>query len=129
MGSPFAISCTFSLHNSNLYVGLCGTMFVGSDRYPIVITEVISQKEVRVEDMHDIDYSNNMRKDDNDNDYLTNDTMRNYAKVNPDRTGFVSIGDIYKLRKNGRWIKKGHGLWETGAVHFGCADEYRDPSF
>lgn len=115
--------------NSNLYVGLAGTMFVGSDRYAVVITEVISQKEVRVADMHDIDYSNNLRKDDNGNDYLTNDTMCNYVKVNPDRTGFVSIGDIYKLRKNGRWIRKGHDLWETGAVHFGHADEYRDPSF
>jgi hypothetical protein len=55
--------------------------------------------------------------------------MCNYVKVNPDRTGFVSIGDIYTLRKNGRWIKEGCGLWETGGVHFGKADNYRDPSF
>lgn len=115
--------------NSNLYVGLCGTMFVGSDRYPIVITEIISPKSVRVTHMWDIDYSNNMRKDDNGNDFLITDVMRNYVKVNPNRTGFVSVGDIYKLRKNGRWIKEGRGLWETGAVHFGRADEYRDPSF
>lgn len=115
--------------NANLYVGLAGTMFVGSDRYAVVITEVISPKSVRVADMHDIDYSNNLCKDDNGNDFLTNDTMRNYVKVNPNRTGFVSIGDTYKLRKNGRWIREGRGLWETGAVHFGHADVYMDPSF
>ena len=39
--------------NSNLYVGLCGTMFVGSDRYAMVITEVISSKVVRVDHMND----------------------------------------------------------------------------
>ena len=44
--------------NSNLYVGLCGTMFVGSDRYPIVITEVISPKAVRVTHMLYKDYPN-----------------------------------------------------------------------
>ena len=116
-------------NTSNLYVGLCGTMFVGSDRYAVVITEVISPKSVRVTNMRDYDYANNIHQDDNGNDFLTNDVMRNYAKVSDNRTCFCSLGNIYKLRKNGRWIKEGHGLWETGAVHFGNADEYRDPSF
>ena len=55
--------------------------------------------------------------------------MIKYAQVNDERTSFRATGDIYKLRKNGRWVKKGNGLWGTGAVYFGHADEYRDPSF
>ena len=115
--------------NSNLYVGLAGTMFVGSDRYAVVITEVISQKEVRVADMETIDYSSNIMIDENTREYIAPRNMIKYARVNDERTAFQATGDIYKLRKNGRWIRKGHDLWETGAVHFGHADEYRDPSF
>ena len=115
--------------NSNLYVGLCGTMFVGSDRYAIVITEVISDKEIRIADMHDEDYERNIKKDSNMNDCLYPDIMRKYARLNEERTKFCSDGDIYKLRKNGRWIKKGRGLWETGGVHFGKAENYMDPDF
>ena len=115
--------------NTNLYVGLCGTKFVGSDKYAIVITEVISQKEVRIEDIHDVDYDRNIHKDENGNDFLDVVIMRKYSRVNGDRTGFVSDGEIYKLRKNGRWILKGRGLWETGGVHFGKAENYMDPDF
>ena len=116
-------------NNSNLYVGLAGTMFVGSDRYAVVITEVISQKEVRVANMEDADYNSNIMIDENTMEYIAPHNMIKYARVNDERTAFRATGDIYKLRKNGRWIKKGHGLWETGAVHFGHVDEYRDPSF
>jgi len=115
--------------NSNLYVGLAGTMFVGSDRYAVVITEVISPKEVRVANMIDEDYNSNIMIDGNTMEYIAPHNMIKYARVNAEGTSFIATGDIYKLRKNGRWVEKGHGLWETGAVHFGHADEYRDPSF
>ena len=115
--------------NSNLYVGLAGTMFIGSDRYAVVITEVISQKEVRVADMETIDYNSNIVIDENSMEYIAPNNMIKYARVNNERTSFKATGNIYTLRKNGRWIMKGCGLWETGAVHFGHADEYRDPSF
>ena len=115
--------------NSNLYVGLCGTMFVGSDQYAVVITEVISPKVVRVAHIEDNDYSTNMLKDENNNDYIPVYRMYNYARVNEERTGFVSSGTIFKLRKNNRWIRQGDSLWGTGAVHFGHANNYMDPSF
>ena len=34
-------STNCSKSQKNLYVGLCGTQFVGSDRYAVVITEII----------------------------------------------------------------------------------------
>lgn len=115
--------------NSNLYVGLCGTMFVGSDQYAMVITEVISPKVVRVDYIDDNDYQNSIMKDENDSDYIPVYRMSGYAKVNEERTGFVSSGIIFKLRKNNRWIRQGDSLWGTGAVHFGKANNYMDPSF
>ena len=105
--------------NSNLFVGLCGTMFVGSDRYPMVVTEVISKKKIRVSHLYDDDYEHNIQINEDGIDVLPDEFMSKY----------VRRGDVFTLRKNRRWIKEGHGLWETGAVHLGHADEYRDPSF
>ncbi len=105
--------------NSNLFVGLCGTMFVGSDRYPMVVTEVISKKKIRVSHLYDDDYEHNIQINKDGIDFLPDEFMSKY----------IRRGDVFTLRKNRRWIKEGHGLWETGAVHLGHADEYRDPSF
>lgn len=113
----------------NLYVGICGTMYVGSDRYAVVITEIISPKCVRVSYMNHIDYENDRLIDENGNEYISNSNMKKYCYLNKEKTKFMSLGNIFKLRKNGRWIKEGDSLWSTGAVHFGHADEYRDPSF
>ena len=121
-----AMSCNASEKN-HLYVGLCGTKFVGSDRYAVVITEVISPKCVRVDNMSNNDYVNNRRTDEYGNEFIMD--MRHYSHVNAERTKIEATGKVYKLRKNGRWIVDGDGLWSTGAVHFGEADEYRDPSF
>jgi hypothetical protein len=115
--------------NSNLYVGLGGTMFVGSDQYAMVITEVISSKVVRVAHMDDEDWHNNVLLDENGNHYLPVYQMSKYARVNDERTSIVPDGSIFTLRKNDRWIKKGAYLWGTCAVHFGAACNYRDPNF
>lgn len=116
-----------SSNNAGLYVGLCGTQFVGSDRYAVVITEVISPKCVRVAHMLNYDYNNSRAQDENGNESITN--MNGYIKLNENRTKIEARGDIFKLRKNNRWIREGQSLWSTGVVHFGAADEYRDPSF
>lgn len=123
-----AMHCSKSQKN-NLYVGLCGTQYVGSDRYAVVITEIISPKCVRVAHMRDADYSHNIKQDSNDNDFLEPSIMENYITIDEERISFKPSGKLFKLRKNGRWIQEGNGLWSTGSVHFGEADEYRDPSF
>ena len=121
-----AMNCSKS-EKDYLYVGLCGTRFVGSDRYAVVITEIISPKAVRVANMKKSDYNNNRQTDGYGNEYIYD--MSGYVRVNNERTKIEPIGNVFKLRKNGRWIVDGDGLWSTGAVHFGEADEYRDPSF
>ena len=123
-----AINCLKSEKN-NLYVGLCGTQYMGSDRYAVVITEVISPKCVRVADMLNVDYNEHIKIDEKGNNYIPVNEMYTYVQVNKNKTGFESKGKLFKLRKNGRWIVEGDDLWSTGSVHFGIADEYRDPSF
>ena len=102
-----------------LYVGMCGTQFVGSDRYAVVITEIVSPKCVRVTHMNHNDYDNNRLIDENDNEFISVPNMTKYVRVNKERTNFEPCGKIFKLRKNGRWIEEGNSLWSTGAVHFG----------
>lgn len=114
---------------TEVFVGLCGTEFCGTDRWPMVITEVISPKKVRVCFMHDEDYNKNRLINEDKNEYLSLDIIHNkYSKLNMEGKS-VYMGDVYTYRKNHRWIKTGHNLWETGALHFGKADEYRDPCF
>lgn len=121
-----AMNCHQSEKN-HLFVGLCGTQFVGSDRYAVVVTEIVSPKAVRVAKMDSDDYNSNRPTDEYGNEFIYD--MKNYVRVNQERTKIEPIGKIFKLRKNGRWIEEGDDLWSTGAVHFGEADEYRDPSF
>ena len=97
--------------------------------YAMVITEVISPKVVRVDHMNDEDFAKNIMIDENTREYIPVNKMSNYTRVNEDKTNIIPTGIIFKLRKNNRWIRQGNSLWGTGAVHFGHADNYRDPSF
>lgn len=122
-------------------VGMVATMFCGSDRWPMVCTEVISKSRVRVAMMSDADYaraenSETSMKVFSDDMLYTNNyfeeipgrkevTLSNGEVVRP----LKPRGRVYTLRKNKRWIEAGHDMWSTGAVHFGYAEEYRDPSF
>lgn len=114
---------------NNIYVGIAATKFVGSDRYPMVVTEVISPKKVRVAHMKDSDYESNKHIDKNNNEFIPNEFMYKYVRINDGQTNIIPIGSVFSLRKNGRWIEEGHSLWETGGIHLGHADEYMDPSF
>lgn len=115
--------------NTGIKVGMGATMFVGSDEYPMVITEVISNKKIRVAHMHDGDYECNKHITTNGIEFIPNEHMYKYVRVNDTATNIVPIGEIFTLRKNGRWMKEGAGLWETGGIHIGKAEEYMDPSF
>ena len=122
------LHCSKSQKN-DLYIGLCGTQFVGSDRYAVVITELISPKCVRVAHIRDVDYQHNIKQDKDGNDYLEASIMENYIDIDDKRISFKPSGKLFKLRKNGRWIQEGNSLHSTGGIHFGEAEEYRDPSF
>ena len=120
-------------------VGMVATMFCGSDRWPMVCTEVLAKNKVRAELMADSDYTFVSA---NNSKYLPGDRLftRNYFRELDDSSSYVTIngkavkrleprGKIYTLRKNHRWMEVGHDMWSVGGVNFGHADEYRDPDF
>ncbi len=108
-------------------VGLAATMFVGSDRYAMVVTDVLSDKKIMVSHMYDEDYKTLNEKD--AIQILDSSVMGKYTYLTEDKKHILPIGIVYSLRKNHRWIKEGQGLWETGSIHLGHAENYLDPCF
>ena len=121
------MNCKMS--STNPSVGMCATMFVGSDRYAMVVTEVLGKNKIRVDHMTDEDYNGEKYSDENDNDFIPIFNMHKYARVNNTQTGFESSGKIYTYRKNKRWMPAGEGLWGTCSIHLGKAENYRDPNY
>ena len=122
------MNCKSSVKN-NIVPGMGATMYVGSDRYPMVVTEVISPKKVKVAHLMDSHIDKLILKD--GTHILPEEYLKEYKNFTKDEFGFGSYyaADVYTLRKNGRWMKAGEGLWGTGSIHIGYVDEYRDPSF
>lgn len=107
--------------NETPNVGMPATMFVGSDRYAMIVLEVKSPKRVIITYMHDVDYEAYIKDPEH---FDGEEAIKKYKNF-----GSYYQGVEYTLRKNGRWLPKGEGLWETCSVRFGSADNYRDPCF
>ncbi len=98
-------------------VGMVGTMYVGSDRYPIVVTRVFSPKKISICHMTDEDWK----------EYETYNESNLPDVI--DVSGYHNDNIIYTYRKNKRWMPQGFGQWETCSIHLGKANLYLDPSF
>lgn len=111
-------------------VGMMGTYFVGSDRYAVVVGKVFTKRKIGIVTLY------------NESDYLDTKTVDGIEYWNNDaalKYGTDLLHDydpkrflkesIYTLRKNGRWVEEGKGMWNCGAVHLGKADAYTDPYF
>lgn len=103
------------------FVGEAATKYVGSDRYPMVITKVKSKHCVVAVEVSDKDYEKFVSNE-NNIQYLPNEVLEKYLNDS-------EFNSEYTLRKNGRWMKKHSGLWETGGIYLGSAELYLDPSF
>jgi len=119
----------------NPVIGMLATMFVGSDRYAVVVTEVMNDKHIRVKTIYDDSVLENHTAHmktgytDNDYDYLPLEYLANSLYVTVENNKWCGTGKEYTLRKNGRWLPVGSGLWDTCSIHLGTAENYRDPSF
>lgn len=126
-----AMNCKASIKNT-IVPGMGATMFVGSDRYAMVVTEVITPKKIIVRHIMD-SHMSKFKTNENGIMILPKDCLEAYAKHDAkDKWGnFISYHSpiVYTLRKNGRWMPKGSGLWGTSSIHIGNAENYRDPSF
>ena len=117
------------MSSTNPMVGMCATMFCGTDRWPYVVTEVFTNKKVRVAMMNSDDYKSEKIVNEDGTESLASYLMGKYVRISDDKKTLVPIGKIFTYRKNHRWMQEGSDLWGTGAIHLGKADEYRDPNF
>lgn len=119
---------------TNPVIGMVATMFVGSDRYAMVVTEVYNKNKIKVAHMSDSDYksyqnSTNKYTLKNGADVINFNNLNDYIIINEDRTDFETAGKIYTYRKNKRWMPSGDGMWGTCSIHLGKAETYLDPCF
>lgn len=110
-------------------IGMAATMFVGSDRYAMVVTEVINDKTIRVEHLKDEDEEKYLILGMDDVQRLDPRRIGNYVYLDIHENKIMPYGTVYTYRKNKRWMPKGQDCWGTCSVHLGVADSYRDPSF
>lgn len=110
-------------------VGMCATQFVGTDRWPYVVTEVLGKNKIRVEHMNSFHYTSEKEIDENGIEFLPKKMMGYYTTITEDGKTMVPVGEIYTYRKNKRWMPAGKDMWGTASIHLGKADEYRDPDF
>lgn len=120
-----AMNCSKSVTNPE--VSMAGTMYVGTDRYAVVVTEVINNRTIRVEHMSDYDEKHSLITDENGVERLNPQMIGNYVKIEDGK--IIPRGKIYTYRKNKRWMPKNEDMWGTCSIHLGVADSYRDPCF
>ena len=122
------MNCKSSV-KTNITPGMGATMCCGSDRYAMVVTEVLTPKKIKV--AHVLDEHENKFITENEIQYLPEDLLKVYSTFVPDKYGHCGyhVPHTYTLRKNGRWMPLGTGMWETCSIHIGEAENYRDPSF
>lgn len=126
-----AQNCKVSIKNT-IEAGMGATMFVGSDRYAMVVTKVLNPKKILV--CHVMDgHMSEFKTNENGIMILPEDCLEVYSAHDvKDKWGnYISHYHPieYTLRKNGRWLPKGSDMWDTCAIHIGHAENYWDPSF
>ena len=110
-------------------LGMVGTMFVGSDRYARVVTEVFNDKKIRVDYLRDEEMPFVTTTADGWDRLESNALVKNHVKVDDTHTKYTGFGIIYTYRKNKRWMQEKTDCWGTCSIHLGKAESYRDPNF
>lgn len=104
--------------------GMLGTQRVGSDRYIVICTEVLSKTRISIATLYDIDEDNIKKcpyiyKGENGAMYLDLENTKNdIVFYKPEQ---------WSLRKDGIW-RKMNSTW-TGTIQWGVADPHLDPNF
>jgi hypothetical protein len=97
-------------------VGTPGCYQIGSDRYPIIVTEVISPRKIVVMQIHfEADKANG-------HEYFGSQNWKFYPE---ERHSPVTL----TLRKNGRFVRQGLAMRYGSGYGFGQFSAYQDPSF
>lgn len=123
------MNCSKSV-TENIVPGMGATMYCGTDRYAMVVVEVVSPKKIKV--TYADDYSDEFVTNNDGIDMLPQsriDLMKTWRDYNPSYGHSRGLLHTYTLRKNGRWMRKGCDMWDTCSIHIGKADNFIDPNF
>ncbi len=104
------------MENSEIKVGTPGCHQIGSDRYPIIVTEVISPRKIVVMQIRfEADTANGHK-------YFGGQNWKFYPEDRFDPKTLT-------LRRNGRFVEEGQPMKYGGGYGFGEFSAYQDPSF
>lgn len=138
-----AMNCRMSITPENVVPGMMATMYVGSDRYKKIVVAHPTKNTIIVEwydeeihgpvAVHDgVEFANPANFEERDKFYNERCKAKDkgYGATEEElaKTTYT-LGSTFSWRRNNRWMPKGSGMWETGAIHVGKGDEYRDPDF
>lgn len=107
--------------------GMPATMYVGSDRYAMIVREVKSPKRIVVSHMHNAHYDQYIKDPGKFDGKAVLEAYNKFDEFYGPENYYR--GTEYSLRKNGRWMPVGAGMWDTCSLQVGEAENYRDPSF
>lgn len=99
--------------DKSIKVGDGATYYIGSDRYPFTIIEIVSDKKVILQRDH-------YRRIDN-NGLSENQTYEYFPNSYAERI-------VVTKRKNGRWYKQGESMG-AGQYSLGVRRAYQNPSY
>lgn len=130
-------------------------MFVGSDRYGVICTEVLSPNRVKVYTVYEPDFFKNVEET-NEGMFVSEEMLNKIKKDNEfnveqfkeecmaithklpndaeileeEECHYNKFYKEYSLRKNGRWMEKGKPAdYPCLAIGWGFARPYIDPGF
>jgi len=110
------VNYVYSSGNVMPEVGMGATLLMWSDRMPYTIHKVEGKKIWASPD--------NYKRIDDNGPYTES---QDYEYSNPNENK-PEKWEIFRLRKNGRWVKVGQSLKST-PLHIGKREAYIDPSF
>ena len=113
----------------NIVPGMGATLYCGSDRYPMVVLEVVSPKHIRVAHVFR----------EHEDKFIENDGIEMLPEELLSKYEYMKHADKfsssyahaldYTYRKNYRWMPQGSDMWGTCSIHVGKTDSYLDPCF
>ena len=106
--------------NNNIFLGLCGTVYIGNYKYPCIITKVIDNHHIKFEYIDKKDY-NKIQTNKNGQQYI--DSFIHYVQINNlkddlEFKGHIAILDTSVIRPY-KWIIKDQSSDENGYIIFG----------
>lgn len=118
-------------HNITPKVGMLATMYVGGDRYAMIIVKVLTKNRIVCFNLYELkDFE---IKTINGIQYYNGDPeliyYKNISHLNDDMYNDFINEHTYTKRHNGTWREINHGIHDGCGLTLGIGENYFDPDF